>query len=159
MANIIVTVCLVDREKNNSNLNMLITLNRDVKSYPSTLFVQVFYWTHNLFFLWYILLILHGGDFWKWFLVPAILYILERILRSKWVKLARYGRTYIQEGILLPSKVHTCCMYSAVRVCCSRQAYSQLALKSIWSSTLLLLVYLVTMQYCSHTDGNEFNTQ
>ena len=55
--------------------------------------------------VWYIFLILHASHFWKWFLVPAILYIIERILRSKWVKIARFGRTYIQEGILLPSKV------------------------------------------------------
>ena len=67
--------------------------------------LKVFYWTHNLFVPWFILLILHGTDFWKWFIVPGLVYILERILRSKWVKLARYGRTYIQEGILLPSKV------------------------------------------------------
>lgn len=65
----------------------------------------MFYWTHQLFVVWYIFLILHAPHFWKWFLVPAILYIIERILRSKWVKIARFGRTYIQEGILLPSKV------------------------------------------------------
>ena len=28
-------------------------------------------------------------------------------MRSKWVKLAKYGRTYISEGTLLPSKVKT----------------------------------------------------
>ena len=67
--------------------------------------IQVFYWTHNLFVVWYIFLILHATDFWKWFIGPGLIYILERILRSRWVKLARYGRTYIQEGILLPSKV------------------------------------------------------
>lgn len=55
--------------------------------------------------VWYVLLILHATHFWKWFLGPGILYILERILRSKWVKLARFGRIYIQEGLLLPSKV------------------------------------------------------
>jgi len=31
--------------------------------------------------------------------------VFERIMRSKWVKLAKYGRTFISEGILLPSKV------------------------------------------------------
>ena len=68
-------------------------------------FFEVFYWTHNLFVLWYIVLILHGPNFWKWFIFPAALYIIERISRMKIVKLARYGRTYIQEGILLPSDV------------------------------------------------------
>lgn len=66
---------------------------------------EVFYWTHNLFIVWYIVLILHGPHFWKWFIGPALFYIFERILRSKIIKLVRYGRTYIQEGILLPSKV------------------------------------------------------
>lgn len=68
-------------------------------------FFEVFYWTHNLFALWYIVLILHGPNFWKWFLFPATLYMIEWISRLKIVKLARYGRTYIQEGILLPSDV------------------------------------------------------
>ncbi|XP_065906157.1 NADPH oxidase 5-like isoform X2 [Dysidea avara] len=68
-------------------------------------YFQVFYWTHLLFVLFYILLILHGRNFWKWFLVPGAIYILERIMRSKWVKLAKYGRTFISEGILLPSRV------------------------------------------------------
>ena len=70
------------------------------------LFVQVFYWTHNLFIPWYILLILHGTHFWKWFLVPALVYIIERIIRSKWVELARYGRFYITAASNLPSKVN-----------------------------------------------------
>ena len=68
-------------------------------------YFEVFYWTHNLFIPWYIALVLHGTNFWKWLLVPGLFYIFERILRSKWVKLARYGRTYIQEVSLLPSKV------------------------------------------------------
>ena len=68
-------------------------------------YFEVFYWTHNLFILWYILLILHATHFWIWFIVPGLLYVLERILRSKVIKLARYGRTYIQKGFLLPSRV------------------------------------------------------
>ena len=68
-------------------------------------YFEVFYWSHNLFFLWYIVLILHGPNFWAWFLVPGFIYIVERILRSRFIKLARYGRTYVQKGILLPSKV------------------------------------------------------
>ena len=69
---------------------------------------QVFYWTHNLFIPWYILLILHGTHFWKWFLVPALVYIIERIIRSKWVELARYGRFYIKAASNMPSKVVSC---------------------------------------------------
>ncbi|XP_065834073.1 NADPH oxidase 5-like isoform X2 [Oscarella lobularis] len=68
-------------------------------------YFEVFYWSHMLFAFWYILLILHAKHFWKWFVVPGLLYACERIMRSKWVKLVQYGRTYIKEGILLPSKV------------------------------------------------------
>ena len=68
---------------------------------------QVFYWTHNLYVAWYIILILHGPNFWKWFAIPAIIYIGEFVLRLKIIKLVRYGKTYIEEGILLPSKVRT----------------------------------------------------
>ena len=67
--------------------------------------LQVFYWTHNLFVVWYMLLILHGPDFWKWFVVPGLVYILERLLRSKLVKYFQHGRMFIKEGLLLPSRV------------------------------------------------------
>ena len=75
-------------------------------------FFEVFYWTHNLFVIWYILLILHGPHVWKWLIFPATLYIIEWISRLKIVKLARYGRVYIQEGLPLPSDVgHKASMY------------------------------------------------
>jgi predicted ferric reductase len=66
---------------------------------------EVFYWTHMLFYFWYILLILHGADFWKWFVVPGLLYIVERVLRSKIFKYCQHGQMYIKEGFLLPSRV------------------------------------------------------
>ena len=66
---------------------------------------QVFYWTHNLYVVWYIILILHASNYWKWFVIPALIYAGEYILRLKITKLVRYGKTYIEEGILLPSKV------------------------------------------------------
>ena len=69
---------------------------------------EIFYWSHNLFVIWYIVLILHGPHFWKWFIGPAVIYITERILRSKILKIIQYGRTYIEEVNLLPSKVSTC---------------------------------------------------
>lgn len=67
---------------------------------------EVFYWSHNLFVLWYIILIFHAPHFWKWFLGPALIYIGERIFRSKIMKFIQYGRTYIHSANVLPSKVH-----------------------------------------------------
>lgn len=66
---------------------------------------EVFYWTHTLYIPFWILLIFHGHDFWKWFLAPGIIFIAEKISRSKWIKQARYGKTYIEEVTLLPSSV------------------------------------------------------
>ncbi|RDD42245.1 NADPH oxidase 5 [Trichoplax sp. H2] len=68
-------------------------------------YFQVFYWTHLLFVPWFALLIIHCPNFWHWFIVPGSIYVLERIYRSKFVKLARYGRTYIIAANMLPSKV------------------------------------------------------
>ena len=58
-----------------------------------------------MYYIWYVLLILHATDFWKWFIVPGLLYIVERVLRSKIFKYWQHGRMYIKEGSLLPSKV------------------------------------------------------
>ncbi|XP_043227823.1 NADPH oxidase 5-like isoform X2 [Amphibalanus amphitrite] len=65
---------------------------------------EVFYWTHLLYVPFYILLILHAPHFWHWFIVPGLLYLLERLIRLVRTKTG-HGRTYISSGILLPSKV------------------------------------------------------
>uniref|UniRef100_W8AMZ5 NADPH oxidase 5 n=1 Tax=Ceratitis capitata TaxID=7213 RepID=W8AMZ5_CERCA len=65
---------------------------------------EVFYWTHLLYIPFWILLLFHGPNFWKWFLVPGLVYIVERILRFVWMK-SEHGKTYISSGLLLPSKV------------------------------------------------------
>ena len=66
---------------------------------------EIFYWSHCLYIIWYIVLILHGPHFWKWFTGPAIVFIIEKIFRSKLFQIFHYGRTYIEEVNLLPSKV------------------------------------------------------
>ncbi|XP_028902128.2 uncharacterized protein LOC105221203 isoform X1 [Zeugodacus cucurbitae] len=65
---------------------------------------EVFYWTHLLYIPFWILLLFHGPNFWKWFLVPGLVYFVERILRFVWMK-SEHGKTYISSGLLLPSKV------------------------------------------------------
>lgn len=66
---------------------------------------QVFYWTHMLYIPFWILLILHGPIFWMFFIVPGVIFILEKISRSKIIKRARFGNTHITEVHLLPSGV------------------------------------------------------
>jgi NADPH oxidase 5 len=65
---------------------------------------EVFYWTHLLYIPFFILVILHGPNFWRWFIIPGCIFIIERLLRFIWMRSNR-GKTYVSSGILLPSKV------------------------------------------------------
>uniref|UniRef100_H2MGC7 NADPH oxidase 5 n=1 Tax=Oryzias latipes TaxID=8090 RepID=H2MGC7_ORYLA len=63
---------------------------------------EVFYWSH-LSYIWVlILLIVHCANFWKWFVVPGLLFLLEKIVG---IAVSRMGGLYIVEVNLLPSKV------------------------------------------------------
>lgn len=62
------------------------------------------------------MLIIHAPNFWKWFIGPAVLYFAERILRLRIVNRARYGKTIIEEGITLPSKVFRIVLVTKYRV-------------------------------------------
>ncbi|XP_077866627.1 NADPH oxidase 5-like [Saccoglossus kowalevskii] len=68
-------------------------------------YFQVFYWTHLLYIWFWAFLLVHGPRFWKWFIAPGAIFLIEKIARSKLVKTARYGKTYIDEVNLLPSGV------------------------------------------------------
>lgn len=65
---------------------------------------EVFYWTHLLYVPFWLLVILHGPNFWKWFIIPGGIFFVERILRFVWMRSNR-GKSYVSSGILLPSKV------------------------------------------------------
>ncbi|XP_053128599.1 NADPH oxidase 5 isoform X6 [Hemicordylus capensis] len=63
---------------------------------------EVFYWTHLSYIFIWALLVIHGPNFWKWFVMPGFLFLLEKIFS---VGLSRMGGLYIVEINLLPSKV------------------------------------------------------
>ncbi|BES91416.1 NADHypothetical protein oxidase [Nesidiocoris tenuis] len=65
---------------------------------------EIFYWTHLMYIPFWILVLLHGPNFWKWFFIPGIIYLIERFLRFIWMRSER-GKTYISSGLLLPSRV------------------------------------------------------
>ncbi|XP_054001434.1 NADPH oxidase 5 isoform X1 [Hylaeus anthracinus] len=65
---------------------------------------EIFYWSHLLYIPFWILTILHGPNFWKWFIAPGAIYLAERIRRIAWSR-SQLGKTYISSGLLLPSKV------------------------------------------------------
>lgn len=73
-------------------------------NYIRIVFFQIFYWTHLMYIPFWVFLLFHGPNFWKWFLVPGAIYIVERLLRFSWMRTER-GKTYISSGLLLPSKV------------------------------------------------------
>lgn len=65
---------------------------------------QVFYWSH-LSYVWvWSLLIVHCANFWKWFVAPGFVFLLEKIIG---IAASRMGGLYIVEVNLLPSKVTT----------------------------------------------------
>nr|XP_033775411.1 NADPH oxidase 5 isoform X1 [Geotrypetes seraphini] len=63
---------------------------------------EVFYWTH-LSYIWvWVLLVLHCPNFWKWFVVPGLVFVLEKVIG---LAVSHIRGLYIVESNLLPSKV------------------------------------------------------
>jgi hypothetical protein len=72
--------------------------------YINPLLLQVFYFSHLLYWAYWVLLMLHAPAFWKWFLFPGIVFVMEvfyRVLSSFMGK----GQTTISAGVILPSRV------------------------------------------------------
>lgn len=65
---------------------------------------EAFYWTHLLYVPFWVLLILHGPNFWYWFIGPGILFAIEGIGRIQ-LRLTGKGRTFISSAVLLPSRI------------------------------------------------------
>jgi hypothetical protein len=61
--------------------------------------------THLLYIAYYILLILHATNFWKWFVIPLVFLIIEKISTLFRICSVKYGETYIKDVNLLSSKV------------------------------------------------------
>ena len=73
--------------------------------------VQVFYWTHFCYLPFWLLCVLHAPNFWKWFIVPCILFIIEKLYRFG-NSMSQKGKTWVTTGVILPSKVRMiaeCC--------------------------------------------------
>ena len=49
------------------------------------------------------LLVIHAPDFWKWLLIPGLIYVVERIYRII-TKYVGAGKTQIIHGNVLPSR-------------------------------------------------------
>ncbi|XP_038057987.1 NADPH oxidase 5-like [Patiria miniata] len=66
---------------------------------------QVFYWTHLMYIFFWVLLLMHGPRFWYWFIVPGIIFILERVSQLRLVRQAQFGKMYVEKADLMPSGV------------------------------------------------------
>ena len=66
---------------------------------------QLFYLFHLLSIPFLLIMLIHGAQFWKWLLVPGLLYTIEKILKFKKTSSNKFGDTFISEATLLPSKV------------------------------------------------------
>lgn len=42
---------------------------------------EIFYWTHLLYIPFWILVIFHGPSFWKWFVGPFLIFLIERTIK------------------------------------------------------------------------------
>ena len=69
-------------------------------------FFQVFYWSHFLYWVFLVFLVLHGTIFWCFFLVPGLLFTAEKLFSIiMFFKQMGSSKCYIEEVNLLPSKV------------------------------------------------------
>ncbi|XP_071826434.1 NADPH oxidase 5-like isoform X2 [Apostichopus japonicus] len=67
---------------------------------------QVFYFSHLLYVVFWGFLLLHGPRFWKFFLLPASLFVYEKVMNLETIRTAFYGgKSYIKEARVLTSKV------------------------------------------------------
>ena len=66
---------------------------------------QVFYWTHLLYIPFWILLILHGPNFWYWFIIPGVCFVLIKGRRRFRLRSTGEGRSIISSALFLPSRV------------------------------------------------------
>ncbi|KAG7162785.1 NADPH oxidase 5-like 2, partial [Homarus americanus] len=67
-------------------------------------YFEIFYWTHLLSLPFWVFLVLHGPNFWKWLLLPGVAFLLETCFRISQVCTPR-GKTQILIGTTLPSQV------------------------------------------------------
>jgi hypothetical protein len=65
----------------------------------------VFYYSHLLYIPFFVCLFIHAPSFWIWFIVPAFVFLIEWIFKVKDIFFGDQGLTYIEQGVILPSRV------------------------------------------------------
>ncbi len=65
--------------------------------------LQVFHYTHLLYWCYVVLMLVHAPAFWKWLLVPLVVFTVEKAYRAA-STLAGRGKSVILEGVTMASK-------------------------------------------------------
>ncbi len=65
----------------------------------------MFYFSHLLYSVYFVVLIFHAPSCWWWMVVPLIIFVLEVSFRLLSQLTGLLGQSVITEGIVLPSKV------------------------------------------------------
>ncbi|CAF1075995.1 unnamed protein product [Rotaria sordida] len=68
-------------------------------------YFQIFYWTHLLYLPFFVFLIIHAENFWKWIIGPLSLFLLEKIYSILTRYSSRSGRTYLHSVTIEQSNV------------------------------------------------------
>ncbi len=66
---------------------------------------QIFYFTHLLYFSYFILLIFHAPSCWHWLIGPLIVFGMELVYRLSSMFAGNRGKSVVASGIVLPSTV------------------------------------------------------
>ncbi|XP_074657315.1 NADPH oxidase 5-like [Tubulanus polymorphus] len=71
---------------------------------------QLFFWTHFLHWPFMVVNVLHAPDFWKWFIVPGVYYLIEYVIgmrpcRTKQWRRGRTSNAFVTQARILPSGV------------------------------------------------------
>jgi predicted ferric reductase len=53
----------------------------------------------------FVITIFHASGYWKWFILPAIFFVFEKILKLIFIKSESHGQSFIKDVNLLPSRV------------------------------------------------------
>ena len=65
---------------------------------------EIFWYTHNLYWAYFVLLVIHAPQYWMWLILPGVIWIFETAYRTIHYIFGA-GKTVIKAGVILHSKL------------------------------------------------------